>query len=79
MERISVDLEEVRELGMQLRCWEIIRTNFEHRWVIVCWLHRHAEGIWPCYLNQIVAYPKRNWYWLAHKKIDRQIVRGSDC
>jgi hypothetical protein len=79
MEKISLYLEEVKELGMQLRCWEIVKTNFECRWITVCWLHRQAEGIWTCYLDQIIVYPKRNLYWLTHKKIGQQSVHGSDC
>ena len=36
----------------------------------MCLLHRLAEGIRPCKLDQINADPKENWYRLARKKID---------
>ena len=53
--------------------------NFEHRWRIVCLLHRLAGSIWPCKLDQINVNPERNWYRLARNKIDRQIVHWSVC
>jgi hypothetical protein len=42
-------------------------------------LHRLAEGILPCQLDQINADPKENWDRLARKKIDHQIVHGTEC
>ena len=36
----------------------------------LCLLHRLAEGIRPCKLDQINADPKENWHRLARKKID---------
>jgi len=44
----------------------------------VCLLHRLAEGIRPCKLDQINADPKENWHRLARKKIDWQIVHGAE-
>ena len=41
--------------------------------VVVFFLHRLAEGILPCRLDQINADPKGNWYWLVQRKIDWQI------
>ena len=36
----------------------------------LCLLHRLAEGIRPCKLDQINADPKENWHPLARKKTD---------
>jgi hypothetical protein len=49
------------ELGIKLGCWNI-KTDLGHVIGIVYVLHRHAEGIWPCKMNQINANPKGNWY-----------------
>jgi hypothetical protein len=42
-------------------------------------LHRLAEGILSCQLDQINADPKENWDRLVRKKIDQHIVVGPDC
>ena len=42
-------------------------------------LPRLAEGIGPRKLDQINADSKGNWDRLARKKIDQQIVYGSEC
>jgi hypothetical protein len=44
--------------------------EFGDRLRTVCLLHRLAEGIRPCKLDQISADPKENWHRLARKKID---------
>jgi hypothetical protein len=36
-------------------------------------LHRLAEGILPCHLDQINADPKGSWHRLARKKIDSKL------
>jgi len=40
-------------------------------------IHRLAEGIWTCNLDQIYGDPKGSWYRLARKKTDQQIVHGA--
>jgi hypothetical protein len=42
-------------------------------------LHRLADGILPCKLDQINAVPRGNWHRLARKKIDQETVCGSEC
>ena len=49
------------------------RKDFEHRWGIVCFIHRLAEDIWPCKLGQINADPKGKRHRLALKKTVQQI------
>ena len=44
---------------------------------ILCLLHRVAEGVWSCKMDQIKADLKGNWYQLSRKKIAQQIVHGS--
>jgi hypothetical protein len=68
MKFIYLDLEEKNELGTQWDAANIIRTNFGHGRRIVCLLHRVAEGIWPCKLDQINADPKGIWYRLVGTK-----------
>jgi len=43
------------------------------------WIHSKREDIVPCKLDQINADPQRNWYWLAWKEIDQQIIHVSEC
>jgi len=42
-------------------------------------LHRLAEAIGLCKLDQINADPNGKWDRLAGKKIDQQIAHGSEC
>ena len=58
---------------------ENFRTNLKNRSEIVCLLHRLEEGIWPYKVDHINADTKRKWNRLARKKIDQQIVHGSEC
>jgi hypothetical protein len=44
----------------------------------VCLLYRLAEGTGSCIVAQINVGPKGNWYRLVQKKVDQQIVRGSE-
>jgi hypothetical protein len=46
-----------------------------HVWL----LHRLAEHIPLCTLDQINADHKGNWYLMAQKKTDRQTAHGSEC
>jgi hypothetical protein len=46
-----------------------IRTNFGHGSVIVCVVHRLAEGIWECNLDQINTDPEGKRYRLAGKRM----------
>ena len=55
-----------------------IRTNFGHRSRIVRLLHRPAKGFLPCKLEEVNVDTKGNWYRLASKKDDQQIVFGSE-
>jgi len=57
-----LDLEEEKELRMQLVAENIIRMNLGDRIGTMCLLHRLAEGILPSQLDQINAHPKGNWY-----------------
>jgi len=41
--------------------------SFERKRGIMCMLHRLAEEIWPCKLDQINEDHKENWYQLAQK------------
>jgi len=70
LEKISLDLEEEKELGYNRDNENNSKTNFGDRWRTVHLRHRLAEGIWPCKLDQINTDPKENWYRLAWKKID---------
>lgn len=45
LEKIGLDLEEEKELGMQLDAEKNIRMNFVHIEGIVCLIHRLAEDI----------------------------------
>jgi hypothetical protein len=42
----------------------------------VCLLHRLAESIWLCKLDQINVDPKIKWYWLPLKKNGQQNVQS---
>jgi hypothetical protein len=55
-----------------------VRTNFGHRSRIVRFLHRLAKGILPCKQEQVNADRKGNWYRLASKKADQEVVHGSE-
>jgi hypothetical protein len=55
-----------------------IKTNFGHRSRIVRLLHRLVKGILPCKLEQVNVDTKGNWYRLASKKADQQIVHESE-
>ena len=41
--------------------------------------HRLAESIWTCELDKMNRDPEGKLYWLARKKTDKQIIRGSEC
>jgi hypothetical protein len=45
----------------------------------VCLLHRLAECILLCKMDQINADPTENWHHLVQKKIGQQILHGSRC
>lgn len=42
-----------------------------------CLVHKLAESIWPCKLDQINEDPQANWYRLQYKKTVQQTVCGS--
>ena len=79
LEKITLDLEEEKNQGCNWDAENNIRMNCGQRRGSVCMLHRLAEGIGPCKLDQINADPKGKWYRLVRKKIDQHIVHGSEC
>lgn len=72
-----LDLEEEENQGCNWDAENNVRMKCGQRRGSVCLLHRLAEGIWHCKLDQINADPKGNQYQLVQKKIDQQIVCGS--
>jgi hypothetical protein len=62
LDKIIFDLEEKKENGFNWDAENNIRINFGYKRITACLLCRLAEGTWTCKLDQINAYPKRNWY-----------------
>ena len=72
-----LDLEEDKELGLSVGCWEFQNKLYTQRRRILYSLRNLAQSIWLCKLDQIIADPRVNWYRLEWKKIDQKIVNGT--
>ena len=83
--RTEIKIEGV--LGEDLYGFITVPIHPLHVNYIQCWQNDYEvlienymeEGIWPYKVDHINADTKRKWNRLARKKIDQQIVHGSEC
>ena len=76
--RSSLDWEGEKKQKFKWNAENNIRMNFGHGRVIVCVLHRFAEGIWPCKLDHVNTASKETGVDGERENVDQLILYGSD-